>query len=93
MKNQNDLIISIVAVVLALIFGGVFMATAREPVKPAPPEAVIVTDAKMPEGAVKFADSLPGAAASGQAAGGAVGGGGGGGGKLGGGGGQAASAL
>lgn len=92
MKNQNDLIISIVAVVLALIFGGVFMATAREPVKPAPPEAVVTTDAKMPEGAVKFADSLPGATAGGQAAGGGAMGGGGGG-KLGGGGGQAASAL
>ncbi len=85
MKNQNDLIISIVAVVLALIFGGVFMATARQPVKPGPPETVVVSDAKMPEGAVKFTDALPGASATGQNT--AGGGGGGGGGKLGAGGG------
>lgn len=98
MKNQNDLIISIVAVVLALIFGGVFMATARQPVKPAPAEAVVTSDAKMPEGSVQFADTLPGAGNTGQQAGGGGGFGGGraGGGKLGGGGGgggAAASAL
>ena len=64
MKNQNDLIISIVAVVLMLIGVGVAMGTARQAVKPAAPEAVIVTPPALPKGSVLSANSLPGGGGS-----------------------------
>lgn len=76
MKNQNDLIIAISAVVLMLIGIGVSYATARKPVKPAPPQTVIVTPAQMPEGSVQFANALPAASESNIPGGSTAGGGG-----------------
>lgn len=64
MKNQNDLIISIVAVVLALIIGGVAYGMKRVPVAPAAPEVVVVTPPAMPSSEVKMANALPGASAN-----------------------------
>lgn len=72
MKNQNDLIISIVAVVLALIISSVLFFTKREPVQPAAPTAVVLTPPALPEGSVTMANALPGAGAGG--AGGRMGG-------------------
>lgn len=63
MKNQNDIIISAVAIVLALIFFSVFYFTQAQPVKPAPPEQVITTPATFQPGAVVMADKLPGGSA------------------------------
>lgn len=60
MKNQNDLIISIVCGVLAIGAAITFYFTKREPVAPAPPEAVPTARAQLQPGAVTFADSLPG---------------------------------
>lgn len=71
MKNQNDLIISIVAIVLALIIAGVCFGTKREPVAPAAPEAVNLAAPALPQGDVVMANSLPGA--SGQAGSGPAG--------------------
>lgn len=70
MKNQNDLIISIVAIVLALIIAGVCFGTKREPVAPAAPEKVNLAPATLPQGDVVMASSLPGA---GSASGGSQG--------------------
>ncbi|MCB8932491.1 MAG: hypothetical protein M9921_04835 [Fimbriimonadaceae bacterium] len=75
MKNQNDLIIAISAVVLMLIGVGVSYATARKPIKPGPPETVVVTPAQMPEGSVQFANSLPAASDSNIPGGGVASGG------------------
>jgi hypothetical protein len=76
MKNQNDLIISIVAIVLALIIAGVCFGTKREPVAPPAPEKVNLTPAKLPQGDVVWANALPGGGGGG--AGGPAGFGGGG---------------
>lgn len=82
MKNQNDLIVSIVSVVLALIVAGVCFGTKREPVAPAAPEQVLVAPPAMPATAVKMGNALPGASqnqtgGAGPAAGGGGGAGGG----------------
>ena len=61
MKNQNDLIISIVAIVLALIIAGVCFGTKREPVAPPAPEQVNLAAPTLPQGDVVMANSLPGA--------------------------------
>lgn len=59
MKNQNDLIISIVAIVLALIIAGVCLGTKREPATIPAPETVNLTPAALPAGDVIMANSLP----------------------------------
>ncbi len=81
MKNQNDLIISIVAIVLALIIAGVCFGTKREPVAPPAPEKVNLTPPALPAGDVVMSNSLPGAS-SGAGGGGGFGGRGGAGGGL-----------
>jgi hypothetical protein len=83
MKNQNDLIISIVAIVLALIIMGVCIGTKREPVAPAAPEKVNLAAPALPQGDVVMANALGSSSSSGGgagapgAAGGNLGGGGG----------------
>lgn len=76
MKNQNDLIISIVAIVLALIIAGVCFGTKREPSTIATPEKVVLTPPVLPQGDVVMASALPGGSGSGAPGGmGAPGGG------------------
>lgn len=76
MKNQNDLIISIVAIVLALIIAGVCFGTKREPVVIAAPEKVNLAPPVLPQGDVVMANALPGggSGAGGGFAGGGMGG-------------------
>src|SRR4051794_5370940 len=50
MKNQNDLVFSIVAFVILLIAVGVGWGTKPEPVKPTPPEQVNLSDPADPTG-------------------------------------------
>jgi len=81
-KSQNDMIISAVAVVLAIIFLCVFIFTQKEPVRPPIPEQVLLTEPSFQPGAVVMADKLPGGAANqGQQAGGSRAPSGGGGGR------------
>lgn len=68
------MIISAVAIVLALIFLAVFYFTKATPVQPAKPESVITTKPNFQAGAVVMADKLPGGDAN-QAGGGGGGGG------------------
>jgi hypothetical protein len=75
MKNQNDLIFSIVALVLGLIAAGVFYAMRPQPTPPAPPQTVNVQAAALPNIQPVYANGLAGA---GQAAGSPFGAGGGG---------------
>jgi hypothetical protein len=75
MKNQNDLIISIVAIVLALIIAGVCFGTKREPPTIAAPEVVNLAAPKLPQGDVVMANALPGAGSAGGGVAGAAGGG------------------
>jgi hypothetical protein len=58
--NQNDLIISIVAVVLGLGFSAAFFFMKRVPIAPAPSPAVITTQPALPVGSVVMANALPG---------------------------------
>ncbi len=60
MKNQNDLIISIVCGVLALGAAITFYFTKEVPVAPASPQVVPTGRAQLQPGAVVFADQLPG---------------------------------
>ena len=91
MKNQTDMIVTIVAVLCMLIGVGVCFGTKREAVKPAPPEAVVSTPLQLPAGDVVMAASLPGPGGAGGGGGGGGRGGFGGGGRggFGGGGGRA----
>src|SRR5690242_1007845 len=61
MKNQNDMIFSIVAVVVALIVLGICWGTKRDPQAPPAPEKVNLTNPSLPQGDVIMADALPGA--------------------------------
>ncbi|MBN9500221.1 MAG: hypothetical protein BGO01_19600 [Armatimonadetes bacterium 55-13] len=61
MKNQNDIIISVVAIVLALIIMGVCIGTKREPLTMSPPEVVNLGELQTPNGDIKWDNSLPGA--------------------------------
>ena len=72
--KQNDLIISIVAIVLALIIAGVCWGTKREPATIAPPEATNLGQLEAPAAKPIWANSLPGAGSSGGAGGGFGGG-------------------
>lgn len=74
MKNQNDLIISIVAIVLALIIAGVCIGTKREPNTIPPPEKVNLTAPALPQGDVVMANALPGGSGSGAGGGNPMGG-------------------
>jgi hypothetical protein len=78
LKNQNDLIFSIVSVVLAAIIIAVFAFTKPEP-KTAPSAEVVNTgELALPGADVKWANALPGGnQQSGGGAAGAPGGGGG----------------
>jgi uncharacterized membrane protein YgcG len=89
MKNQMDLIISIVALILAAIIAFVWMETKRTVVHPAPPTAPVLTPVDYPAVGVQYSTSLPGGSGSGGMGGGgmAAGGAGGSGGFRGGGGG------
>lgn len=64
MKSQNDLIISIVSVVLAIIIATTFFFTKREVVKPADPQPIVTADAKFTPGVVEMKNALPGASGS-----------------------------
>ena len=82
MKSQTDMIVSIVAVLLALIMAGVFYGTARQPAVVTPPEQVRLGAPQYPTGAVTYADSLPGAGGARGGGMGSMGGMGAGGGKA-----------
>ncbi len=60
MKNQNDLIVTIVAFVLALGAAAGFYFGARKPIKPQDPEPVPTTAVQVPEGSLTMSNSLPG---------------------------------
>ena len=60
MKNQNDLIVTIVALVVGLGVGLGFFLGRRTVTKPADPQPVSVAPAKPQAGAVVFGTSLPG---------------------------------
>ncbi len=60
MKNQNDLIMRIVAVVLALIACGIIIYNQPQPVQPADPEVVPTVKLELPAGTVVKTKGLPG---------------------------------
>ena len=63
MKNQNDMIFSIVAVVLALIVAGVLFATQPEVPAQVAVAPITTTPAALPGADVVMANNLPGAGA------------------------------
>lgn len=65
MKNQSDLIVTVVAVLCMLIGVGVFFGTRREAIKPPPPEAVVQSPLQLPAANVVMANSLSGGNAGG----------------------------
>ncbi len=73
--NQNDLIVSIVAVVLGLGFSAAFFFMQRKPIAPPMPTAVNVAPPALPAGNVVMANALPGSSSAGGGAGGGFGGG------------------
>ncbi|HVL39279.1 MAG TPA: hypothetical protein VM328_07795 [Fimbriimonadaceae bacterium] len=79
MKNQNDLIISIVAIVLSAILVIVWWQTAPTVVKPAEPEQPQNTPIALPTASVVYTNALPAS----NPGGGGFGPGGGGGGPMG----------
>lgn len=58
--KQNDWIVSIVAIVLALIVAGALYGTKREPVAPGAPTTVNLSPPALPTGDVVMANALPG---------------------------------
>lgn len=88
MKNQNDLIFSIVGAVIGIGFAVGFFFTKREPVSPAAPETVVTTLVALPKVTVAKTNGLAGGGPAGGGGGsfGPPGGFGGGGGFSGGGG-------
>lgn len=72
MKDQTNLIVVIVAIVFMIGFTLAFALTQRKPLVLTDPPAVPTADVKTAEGAVVYANALPGASAGG--AGGAGGG-------------------
>ena len=68
-KNQNDLIFSIVFVVLGLIAVGVAYATKPEVPGIAAPPVIVTKDAELPATAVVYGNALPGGSASGAGGG------------------------
>lgn len=72
MKNQNDLIFSIVFGVLAFVALGIAIATKPEPTPiPAPP-TVVTESAKLPATAVVYGAALPNGGTGGGGGGGGV---------------------
>jgi len=66
MKNQNDLIVSIASVVLALGFIAGFIFMNPRPITlPPKPEPVPTGALNLPAGSVSYANTLPGASAGG----------------------------
>lgn len=59
MKNQNDMIISIVAIVLGLIGFCIGFFTKRQPSAAPSPETVVLTPPALQGAEVKMANSLP----------------------------------
>ena len=78
MKDQTNLIVSIVAIVFAIGFVLAFYFTARKPMVAPPVTPVPLTKVVPAEGAVVMANSLPGAGSGGAGGGGGAGGRGGG---------------
>jgi hypothetical protein len=68
--NQNDLIVSIVAVVLGLGFSAAFFFLQRKPITVAPPSTVVTTAPALPAGNVVMANALPGGGSTGAGGGG-----------------------
>lgn len=66
MKNQNDIIISIVAGVLCIGFSIAFFFMKREPVAPQEPQQVTLTKVTTPDATVSWANGLPGGGNSGS---------------------------
>lgn len=58
MKNQNDLIISVSAIVVALILGGVIFGTRPQAKTVAAPKAVPINEATAPAAAPTFTNGL-----------------------------------
>ncbi len=69
MKNQNDMIFSISAIALALIFGAVFYFTAKEPIKAPSVKKVPLTTPAFEPGTVSMGNSLEGGGDNGSAGG------------------------
>lgn len=61
MKNQTDLIVKIVAILLALIACGVIASNAPQPFSPTDPTPVPVVDVVLPPGTVVKTNGLPNA--------------------------------
>ena len=66
MKNQNDLIFSIVAGVIGIGFALGFFFTKREPVAPASPQSVITTPVALPAVEPVRANGLGGGSSQGM---------------------------
>ncbi|RYG43207.1 hypothetical protein EON79_17430 [bacterium] len=77
MKDQTNMIISIVCGVLAVGIAIACFATKREPGTPAPAPQVTTTAVKLPEATVSYVNGLPGGNTAGGAGGGMGGMGGG----------------
>jgi len=70
MKNQNDLIFTIVAIIVAIgALAGTYF-TKPDPETFAPPAKVVTTDPQYPAGSVTYAPSLPGSGNQGGGGGG-----------------------
>ncbi|MBV6457990.1 MAG: hypothetical protein HONBIEJF_01111 [Fimbriimonadaceae bacterium] len=70
MKSQNDLIFTIVAIIIAIgALAGTYF-TKPEPQTFSPPEQVVVSDPQYPAGSVTYAPSLPGSGNQGGGGGG-----------------------
>ena len=59
MKNQNDLIVSIVAAVLGIGFSLAFFFMKRDPIQPAAPQQVVTTALAYPAAVPVMANALP----------------------------------
>jgi hypothetical protein len=70
MKNQNDLIWSIVSLVLALIVAGVCFGTKRDPIAPPAPATVNTSKPSYPASIVVMGNALPNAGTAANAPGG-----------------------
>lgn len=62
MKNQNDMIIAVVAIVLGLIGFAIAFFTQREVINPPAPEQVVTSEPVIQGAEVRMANSLPAAA-------------------------------
>lgn len=71
MKNQTDLIVKIVAILLALIACGVIASNAPQPFSPADPAPVPAVNVVLPPGTVVKTNGLPNAGEGSPAGGGA----------------------